>query len=55
MREIAHATKGSAASFGYPELSSMAESVQLAIIEERLDEVPALAMDLVIEMGKALS
>jgi len=55
VREIAHATKGSAASFGYPELSSMAESVQLAIIEERLDEVPALAMDLVIEMGKALS
>jgi signal transduction histidine kinase/DNA-binding response OmpR family regulator len=55
VRVTAHTIKGSAASFGYPELSKMAGLVQLAIDEERLGEVPALTMDLVIEIGTVVA
>ncbi|MBT7307518.1 MAG: response regulator [Gammaproteobacteria bacterium] len=54
VRAAAHSVKGSAASFGYPELSKKAETVQLAIDNERMEELPSLTMDLVIEMGKVL-
>ena len=54
VRATVHTIKGSAASFGYPELSKMAETVQLAIDQERLDEVPALAMALVRSIGEII-
>jgi PAS domain S-box-containing protein len=52
VREIAHAIKGSAASFGYPQLSKMAETLQLANDENRLDKVQELAKVLLAEMEK---
>jgi len=55
LRETAHTVKGSAASFGYPELSNIAEALQFALDEERMEVVPELAMDLLIEMGSVLS
>ena len=54
IREIAHAIKGSATSFGYPQLSKIAESIQLMIDDEKLDEVPALAEELLRAMEGAL-
>ena len=54
LRETAHTVKGSAASFGYPELSNIAEALQFALDEERMGVVPELAMDLLIEMGSVL-
>ena len=54
VRSVAHSVKGSAVSFGYPELSKMAETVQTAIDEENMEQVPVLVMDLIIEMGAVL-
>ena len=54
VREVAHAIKGSAASFGYPQLSKIAESVQFSIDGGSADEAPQLTMDLLIELGKIL-
>ena len=53
-RSVVHSVKGSAVSFGYPELSKMAETVQTAIDEENMEQVPVLVMDLIIEMGAVL-
>ncbi|MBT3197740.1 MAG: response regulator, partial [Gammaproteobacteria bacterium] len=55
VRSVAHSIKGSATSFGYPGLSRMAESVQFAIDDERVDELPVLVMELLTDMGKMLS
>ncbi|MBT3310033.1 MAG: hypothetical protein HN382_10990, partial [Gammaproteobacteria bacterium] len=54
VRSVVHSVKGSAVSFGYPELSKMAETVQTAIDEENMEQVPVLVMDLIIEMGAVL-
>ncbi|MBT7306793.1 MAG: bacteriohemerythrin, partial [Gammaproteobacteria bacterium] len=54
VREIAHATKGSAASFGHLHLTKMAETLQLALDEERFDEASCLADDLMVAMEKVL-
>jgi len=55
VRAVAHRVKGSAVSFGYPELSQMAEALQFAIDEERVDEVPALTKVLLTEFDRVLS
>ena len=38
VRAVAHSVKGSAASFGYPQLSALAEQVQFAVDEERMEQ-----------------
>ena len=54
LRLVAHSIKGTTASFGYPELSKQAQEVQLAIDEDRMDEIQVLAMNLATEVGKVL-
>jgi len=52
LRTAAHNVKGSAVTFGYPELSEMATEVQLAIDEGQFDQVPSLTMELIAELEK---
>jgi CheY-like chemotaxis protein/HPt (histidine-containing phosphotransfer) domain-containing protein len=54
VRATAHTIKGSGASFGYPELSKLAETLQLAIDNGPVEQVPALTHDLVTELGRVL-
>ena len=56
VRKVAHTVKGSAISFGYPALSKLAESVQLAIDESREEsEIRSLAVDLLSEIKALLN
>ena len=52
VRELAHAIKGSAASFGHPKLSAIAEQVQLSLDQGQTDDITTLMMDLLLELGK---
>lgn len=40
LREVAHTLKGSAASFGYPQLSTLAEVVQQSVDQRQLEQLP---------------
>ena len=55
VRELAHAIKGSAASFGYPELSTQAEKVQFLIDEQQLDEIAQHGRQLLAQLEEVLS
>ncbi len=54
LRKVAHTVKGSAASFGFFEISRRAGIVQSVIDEEKIELVPQLTMDLMVELGKIL-
>ena len=54
MREVAHRLKGSALSFGYPDLSKQAETLQFTIDRGENETATGLAMDLAIELAKLL-
>ncbi len=54
VRELAHMIKGSHATFGYPKHSELAAQLHLLLEEERLDQVPKLVSELVLEIGKIL-
>ncbi len=55
LRQTAHTIKGSAHSFGFPELSERSKQVCDALDRDEQDSVPALAMDLVMQLGRILS
>lgn len=54
VREIAHAVKGSGASFGYPALSKMAEQLQHTIDQHQRGEAAAVAKELLVQLDKLL-
>jgi CheY-like chemotaxis protein len=54
LRDVAHAIKGSAASFGYPQLSTMAEQLQFSIDEGRMEGVGRMAEDLLAALERVL-
>ncbi len=54
LRKTAHTVKGSAASFGFNEISRKAEVLLSVLDEQALDSVPELTMDLIIELGKIM-
>jgi PAS domain S-box-containing protein len=55
IKEIAHPIKGSGTSFGFPELTAKAKSVCDAFDNDEFDQLQELTMDLILELGKALS
>ena len=52
VRATAHTVKGSAASFGFPELSRMGMGICDAFDRGQMEQVPETAMDLVMALGK---
>ena len=54
LKEIAHTVKGSAASFGYPELSNLAATVQTAFDDKDIKLAEKLSIDLGNEIAKLL-
>ncbi len=55
VRRIAHGLKGAAASFGYPRISAMAERVQNAFDEDRLEDVAGFTSELQQILQEAVS
>jgi HPt (histidine-containing phosphotransfer) domain-containing protein len=54
VREVAHTIKGSAASFGYPELSRVAEQLQFAIDEGEMEGAAAIGERLLEALDRLL-
>ncbi len=54
VRELAHTIKGSAASFGHPQISELAEIVQSAIDQQQLELAPQRTTALIDGMERAL-
>ena len=54
VRNLAHAAKGSAASFGFGPLSEQAAAIQHQIDDGEVADMKERVMDLVIEMGKTI-
>ncbi len=55
VRSVAHNIKGTAATFGEPELSQMGKQLQFAIDQSREDDVAPLAEQLVDELDRVLT
>lgn len=54
VRDSAHRIQGSAASFGFPELSTLAGSLKTDIDHGHMDRVPDKTMELLVMSGKLL-
>ena len=54
VRATAHTIKGSAASFGFPELSNVAARLQSVLDKEQVGQASELTMNLLLEMDKVL-
>jgi HPt (histidine-containing phosphotransfer) domain-containing protein len=55
VRGLAHAVKGTAATFGYTALSELSKTIQNQVDNAQMGEVPALTEKLINELSEVLS